>query len=322
PSLASPAPLPSTSSLTTSLRAQLAPPVTAYMSPLSMLRSIGAPSSSGHPHPSLAPPVSPFHSLTTIERANRDRNEHAAQFSRSGHSERKKRKRGLGKKLPRLGVAADSKVEDTIATASDGTEVVNLIVLVYPPRPSSDDCHIHNLPLGLHHYVQNRDAFQAVLGSVGLEHSFDNLLLTTKVVELLEVVQASLSRFGWTFPPSPIAEPTSIFRRHERLAIQLLRFVGRGAINNNAYTPCLSPGRVESEDMTLGQLIFNTVDYGIAKHAVTSGKKFLLHTVIRSPNVSLDINLFEKGLGSDNVTRTHYCLSKRIYGIFRSDTDA
>ncbi|KAJ3737909.1 hypothetical protein EV360DRAFT_91111 [Lentinula raphanica] len=45
-------------------------------------------------------------------------------------------------------------------------------------------------------------------------------------------------------------------------------------------------------------------------------------TVIRSTNVSLNTNLREKGLGSDNSIHTHHCLSKRIYGIFRSDSDA
>ena len=44
--------------------------------------------------------------------------------------------------------------------------------------------------------------------------------------------------------------------------------------------------------------------------------------VIRSPNVSLNVNLAEKGLGSPNTISRHFCLSKRIYGIFRSDTDA
>ncbi|KAJ3964002.1 hypothetical protein EV361DRAFT_956396 [Lentinula raphanica] len=106
------------------------------------------------------------------------------------------------------------------------------------------------------------------------------------------------------------------------LAIQLLRFTGKGNINNNAKTPRLIPGKVDSEDMTLRQIVTNTSDYAIPKYAVTNSKKFLLHTIIRSSNVALDINLSKKSLGSDNTTRRHFCISKRIFGIFRSDSDA
>ncbi|KAJ3816830.1 hypothetical protein F5880DRAFT_1512303 [Lentinula raphanica] len=319
-----PAPLPSTSSLTTSLHSQPAPPVTTYISPLNMLSSLRASGSSGHPLPSLMPPASPFHSLTTIERANRDRNEHAAMVSTSADSGRRRQRRGQARRLPRLnGLADPLKVDDTIATASDGSAVVSLVVLVYPPKLTPQECHIHNLPPELHHYVQNRDAFETVLSSVNLVRRYDNLPLSTKVVDLLEAVQESLSQSGWVFPPNPSIdnEPFSIFRRHERLPIQLLRFVGRGNINNTAKTPRLISGNVESEDMTLAQIVLNP-DYGVAKYAVTPEKKFLLHTIIRSPNVSFNVNLFEKGLGSDDTVCTHYCLSKRIYGIFRCDADA
>ncbi|KAJ3720455.1 hypothetical protein C8R42DRAFT_642892 [Lentinula raphanica] len=319
-----PAPLPSISTPASSLHSQPAPPITNYLSPLNMLASVHASgSNSGHPHPSFAPPASPFHSLTTIERANRDRSEHAAQMSTS-NPERRRKKRGLGRKPPRLvGSASTFKVEDTIATASDGTEVVSLVVLVYPPPLTPDECQIHNIPLRLHHYVQNSDAFQTVLESLNLVYHFDNLSLNTKVVDLLDVIQSSLSQSGWSFPPnlSSGTEPSAFFRRHERLAIQLLRFVNRGNTNNNAKTPRLCPGKVDSEDMTLAHLVYDP-DYGVSKYAVTSKKKFVLHTAIRSSNVSLSVNLFEKGLGSDNTVHTHHCISKRIYGIFRSDTDA
>ncbi|KAJ3757313.1 hypothetical protein EV360DRAFT_71247 [Lentinula raphanica] len=319
--VSAPAPLPSTSTLTASLHSQPAPPITSYISPVHMLSSVRA-SGSSSGHSPLAPPASPFHSLTTIERANHDRNEHAAQVSTSTDSGRRRRRRGAGRKPPRLTEVVETpKLEDTIATASDGTPVVSLIVLVYPPRPTVDECNFHNIPIELHHYVQNRDAFQTVLKTVGLSYQFDNLPLSTKVVNLLEAVQSSLVQAGWVFPPSTGTEPT-IFCRHERLPIQLLRFVGRGNINNTAKTPRLITGKVESEDMTLAQIVGNITEYGVAKYAVTPDKKFLLHTIIRSPNVSLNVNLFEKGLGSDDALHTHHCLSKRIYGIFRSDADA
>ncbi|KAJ3817290.1 hypothetical protein F5880DRAFT_1618421 [Lentinula raphanica] len=388
--VSAPALLPSTSTLTASLHSQPAPPITSYISPVHMLSSVRA-SGSSSGHSPLAPPASPFHSLTTIERANRDRNEHAAQVSTSTDSGRRRRRRGAGRKPPRLTAVVETpKLEDTIATASDGTPVFHnipielhhyvqnrdafqtvlktvglsyqfdnlplstkvvdlleavqsslvqagwvfppstgteptMIVLVYPPRPTVDKCNIrqtfHNIPIELHHYVQNCDAFQTVLKTVGLSYQFDNLPLSTKVVDLLEAMQSSLVQAGWVFPPSTGTEPT-IFCHHKRLPIQLLHFVGRGNINNTAKTPRLITGKVESEDMTLAQIVGNITEYGVAKYAVTPNKKFLLHTIIRSPNVLLNVNLFEKGLGSNDALHTHHCLSKRIYGIFRSDADA
>ncbi|KAJ3967385.1 hypothetical protein EV361DRAFT_930974 [Lentinula raphanica] len=177
-----------------------------------------------------------------------------------------------------------------------------------------------NLPIELHHYLQNRDAFQSVLESLNLVYRYDNLPLDTKVVDLLESLHSSLVQCGWSFPENH--EASTFFNRHERLAIQLLRFSGKGNTNNNAKTARLIPGKVESADMTLRDVVFNTNDYGIAKYVITNTKKFILQTIIRSPNVSLVLNLAEKSLGSNSTTSRHFCLSKRIYGIFRSDTNA
>ncbi|KAJ3825020.1 hypothetical protein F5880DRAFT_1455293, partial [Lentinula raphanica] len=264
---------------------------------------------------------SPFQSVTAIERANHTRLEHAAQsVGSSSTSTTRKRKRGPGRKPPRLyGTVEPAKVEDSIAVADDGTEVISLLVLVYPPRLSADECNTHAIPIELHHYVQNGDAFEHVLRSLNLAHQFDNLPLNTKVVDLLETLRSLLSQHGWIFPDD---QPQSLFGRHERLAIQLLRFTSKGNINNNAKTPRLTLGKVDSEDMTLREIVTNSNDYGVAKFAITNSKKFVLHTIIRSPNVALNINISEKGLGSDDTTRQHFCISKRIYGIFRSDSDA
>ncbi|KAJ3767157.1 hypothetical protein FB446DRAFT_607036, partial [Lentinula raphanica] len=293
-------------------------PVSSYMSPLRMLSAVSS-RSIGGVSPSTQPSSSPFQSITAIERANNTRLDHAAQVLGNSSSTRRK-KRGPGKKAPRLhGAAESAKIEDSISVADDGREVVNLVVLVYPPRLSPDECHTHAIPLELHHYVQNGDAFEHVLNNLGLSHYFDNLPLDTKVVDLLETLRAFLVQRGWIFPDNP---SQSLFGRHERLAIQLLRFTSKGNINNNAKTPRLIPAKVESEDMTLRQIVTNTNDYGIAKFAITNSKKFILHTIVRSANVSLNVNLSEKHLGSDDTTRRHFCISKRIYGIFRSDTDA
>ncbi|KAJ3832339.1 hypothetical protein F5878DRAFT_13227, partial [Lentinula raphanica] len=64
--VSAPALLPSTSTLTASLHSQPAPPITSYISPVHMLSSVHA-SGSSSGHSPLAPPASPFHSLTTIE---------------------------------------------------------------------------------------------------------------------------------------------------------------------------------------------------------------------------------------------------------------
>ncbi|KAJ3754504.1 hypothetical protein EV360DRAFT_51522, partial [Lentinula raphanica] len=305
-------------------QSQAIQPISSYVSPLSMLSSVTARTNDSGPSrsSSSSAPSSFPQSITAIQQANRDRLGHAASTLHQTTTAPKK-KRGPGKKAPRLNAAIESpKIEDAVAVANDGTQVISLVVLVYPPRLTPDECMVrtYGLPVELHHYLQNRDAFQFVLDSLSLLHRFDNLPLDTKVVDLLEALHSSLVRNGWIFPESQDVSP--FFNRHERLAIQLLRFTGKGNINNNAKTPRLITGKVESEEMTLRDVVFNTKEYGIEKYVITSAKKFVLHTIIRSPNVSLNVNLAEKGLGSPNTISRHFCLSKRIYGIFRSDTDA
>ncbi|KAJ3820633.1 hypothetical protein F5880DRAFT_1704246 [Lentinula raphanica] len=247
-------------------QSQTVQPIPTYISPLSMLSSVttrnqdSGPSHSFLTSSSSSSSLSSFPpSITTIQQANRDRLGHAsATLGQSTTSA--KRKRGAGKKAPRLhGVIEPPKVEDLIAVANDGTQVISLVVLVYPPRLTSDECNMLNLGIELHHYLQNRDAFHNVLEALGLAYYYDNLPLSTKVVDLLDSLHSSLVRFGWNFPENH--EGSSFFSRHERLAIQLLRFSSKGNINNNAKTPRLSPGKVESEDMTLRDIVFNTNDY-------------------------------------------------------------
>ncbi|KAJ3751752.1 hypothetical protein EV360DRAFT_75949 [Lentinula raphanica] len=264
-------------------------PVPTYISPVSMLSSVisRAPNSEpARPLSSFMPPPpsassssssSAFPpSITAIQHANRDRLGHA-NLTLGQSSTATKKKRGSGRKAPRLHATVEApKVEDAVATANDGTQVVSLVVLVYPPRLTPDECNAFNIPNELHHYLQNRDAFQAVLQALGLYYQFDNLPLNTKVVDLLEALRSSLIQFGWEFPENQ--ETSSFFRRHERLAIQLLRFSGKGNINNRANTPRLNPGKVQSEDMTLHEVVFNTNEYGIAKYVITNTKKFVLHT--------------------------------------------
>ncbi|KAJ3831041.1 hypothetical protein F5878DRAFT_668005, partial [Lentinula raphanica] len=306
-------------------QSQATQPISTYVSPVTMLGSVAARNQNSGPFRSLSSSSSPSSSsfpssITAIQHANRERLGHAA-LSLPQNTAAPKKKRGNGKKAPRLhGAVEPLKIEDTFATASDGTQVVSLVVLVYPPRLTRDECNAFGLPMELHHYLQNREAFHTVLESLALLHRFDNLSLNTKVADLLEVLHSLLVQQGWLFPESHDTSP--FFNRYERLAIQLLRFSGKGNINNNAKTPRLSPGKVTSEDMTLNEIVFDTDNYGIAKYVITNTKKFILHTIIRSPNVSLALNLKEKGLGSDDTVRRHFCLSKRIYGIFRSDTNA
>ncbi|KAJ3819131.1 hypothetical protein F5880DRAFT_1449046, partial [Lentinula raphanica] len=307
-------------------------PISTYISPVSMLSSVASRSNNGGPLRSLSGSPSPSSSsfpssITAIQQANRERLGHAS-LTLNHNSSAPKKKRGTGKKAPRLyghqenHTFEPSKVEDAVAVANDGTQVVSLVVLVYPPRLTPDECNVRtfNIPIELHHYLQTRNAFQTVLESLNLLYRFDNLPLSTKVVDLLEALHSSLVQSGWVFPESH--DTSSFFNWHERLAIQLLRFTGKGNINNTAKTPRLIPGQVDSADMTLREVVFDTNNYGIAKYTITNTKKFILHTIIRSPNVSLNLNLKEKGLGSDDTVRQHHCLSKRIYGIFRADTNA
>ncbi|KAJ3768714.1 hypothetical protein FB446DRAFT_600009, partial [Lentinula raphanica] len=302
-------------------------PISTYISPVSMLSSVASRSNNGGPLRSLSGSPSPSSSsfpssITAIQQANRERLGHAS-LTLNHNSSAPKKKRGTGKKAPRLyGVVEPSKVEDAVAVANDGTQVISLVVLVYPPRLTPDECNVRtfNIPIELHHYLQTRNAFQTVLESLNLLYRFDNLPLSTKVVDLLEALHSSLVQSGWVFPESH--DTSSFFNRHERLAIQLLHFTGKCNINNTAKTPRLIPGQVDSADMTLREVVFDTNNYGIAKYTITNTKKFILHTIIRSPNVSLNLNLKEKGLGSDDTVRQHHCLSKRIYGIFRADTNA
>ena len=73
---------------------------------------------------------------------------------------------------------------------------------------------MHAIPLELHHYVQNGDAFEHVLGNLGLAHYFDNLPLDTKVVDLLErpCVPSSFSVAGYsrTTLRNPCSVATSV----------------------------------------------------------------------------------------------------------------
>ncbi|KAJ3753339.1 hypothetical protein EV360DRAFT_74591, partial [Lentinula raphanica] len=232
-------------------QSQAIQPISSYVSPLSMLSSVTARTNDSGPSrsSSSSAPSSFPQSITAIQQANRDRLGHAASTLHQTTTAPKK-KRGPGKKAPRLNAAIESpKIEDAVAVANDGTQVISLVVLVYPPRLTPDECMTYGLPVELHHYLQNRDAFQFVLDSLSLLHRFDNLPLDTKVVDLLEALHSSLVRNGWIFPESQDVSP--FFNRHERLAIQLLRFTGKGNINNNAKTPRLITGKVESEEMTL-----------------------------------------------------------------------
>ncbi|KAJ3727849.1 hypothetical protein C8R42DRAFT_638945 [Lentinula raphanica] len=78
----------------------------------------------------------------------------------------------------------------------------------------------------------------------------------------------SVADVAWLDIPG---QPFAILVRSPRASRhQLLRFTSKGNINNNAKTPRLTPAKVESEDMTLRQIVTNTNDYGIAKFAITN----------------------------------------------------
>jgi len=264
-------------------------PIQTYVSPMQMLASLSGSSlgsgSLGHPHPISG---SAFPSTTMIQNANRDRREHGAAVS----EQRKRKPRGRGAKPPRLG-RVEPTIDDCLAVSDSNQPVVNLDVLVYLPQPSSDQRRVRlyfflpyssvlvivnfqnhpELPSELYHYVQNGDGFQTISDSLGLFYRWDNLELTTKVIDLLERLHFLLQRHGWNFPE---ISSSALFSRRERLPVQLLQFVARGNINNNARTPRLMPGKV-TEEMTLSDIVHNRHLYAIPRFAI-HGNRLLLHT--------------------------------------------
>lgn len=192
-----------------------------------------------------------------------------------------------------------------------------------------------DLPLDLYYYTRQSETFRKVLSSVGRVFRFD-LLLSTSVVELLQHLHACLEHHGYNFPP---ASDASLFLPHERLSVQLLSFVGRGNSNSKAKTPRLITSSI-TPAMTLKDIVEDSVKFAIPRLVVTGDNRFtlntslpflltsytvmmiLLYTVTRSQNISLKVNLKQLQLGSQDSEEEHFCLAKRIYGIFKSDIDA
>ncbi|KAJ4499891.1 hypothetical protein C8R41DRAFT_753381 [Lentinula lateritia] len=289
-----------------------APPITPYSSVHTMLGQVVA-SSEGQGH---SQTVTAFPSITTINRANNDRRAHAAASSSAGST----RTRSKAKKPPSLKGPGPRKIEDCILIDQNGIPVVRLDILIYPGFPSVDDRKNSTLglPDSIYRYLQHNNAFRTILQSLDLVYQFDALPTSTSLLELLQNLKERLLSCGFVFPPKA---SDSIFRDHERLAIQPLAYVGRGNPNNNARTPRLTPGII-TPTMTLQDLLNDVRKYAIPKYAVTEDNRFLLCTILRSNQVAHTVNLHRLHLGSEDAERLHFCLPHRIYGLLKRDCDA
>ncbi|KAL0562361.1 hypothetical protein V5O48_019726, partial [Marasmius crinis-equi] len=115
----------------------------------------------------------------------------------------------------------------------------------------------------------------------------------------------------------------SAFALHESLPLQLLGYSNLGRPNGNHKTPRFATASTPST-LTVGHLLYNPREFGIARWAITTDRRFIINFIVRPSLYPLEacVNLKELHLGSDNSVRNHRCLSTRIYGLFRHDVDA
>ncbi|KAI3605318.1 hypothetical protein WG66_013154 [Moniliophthora roreri] len=86
-----------------------------------------------------------------------------------------------------------------------------------------------------------------------------------------------------------------------------------GRLSGSNKTPRLVPSNVPASS-TIDELLRNNRDFGIPKWAVSSRNTFELHAKVYA-------SLSTLGLGNDTVDRVHWCISRRIYGVFQNDID-
>ncbi|KAJ4492151.1 hypothetical protein C8J55DRAFT_556589 [Lentinula edodes] len=289
-----------------------APLITPYSGAHTMLGQVIASSEAqGHPRT-----VTAFPSITTINHANNDRCTHAAASRSAGSSGACSK----AKKPPSLKGPRPWKIKDCILIDQNGVPVVQLDILIYPGFPSVDDCKNSaiGLPDSIYRYFQHNDAFRTILQSLDLVYQFVALPTNTSLLQLLQNLKKQLLSCRFVFP---LTASDSIFQDHEHSAIQPLAYIGRGDPNNNACTPCLTPGII-TPTMMLQDLLDDVRKYAIPKYAVTEDNRFLLCTILRSNQVAHTVNLHHLHLGSKDAERVHFCLPHRIYGLLKRDCDA
>ncbi|KAH7868874.1 uncharacterized protein C8R40DRAFT_1177313 [Lentinula edodes] len=144
--------------------------------------------SQGHPRVTTAPG---FSGLTTIQRTNNMRLEHANQSLPQGS--RKGKRRGKAVCPPGLSRWDQGpSIEDCISIATGGVEVVSIDVLVYLPMPPMTDINFYRLPRQSIFYEINKDAYHMFLEVLGLFHQYPNLPTSTTVFDLLSDITTKL----------------------------------------------------------------------------------------------------------------------------------
>ncbi|ESK87386.1 hypothetical protein Moror_11683 [Moniliophthora roreri MCA 2997] len=248
-----------------------------------------------------------------VQLANWERIEHARESLPV-----KKRKRLKAVKLPSLlGHLLVPRVEDCLRQAERGEVVVTLDVLVLPPQPSTKDHKTFKLLQHLYCYTAHKASFCSVLQKLHLTFTFPNLRVATTVGELLQHLTARIQAQGYSFPERsalPFAAP------HESLPLGLLSYTNMGRLSGSNKTPRLMPSNVPASS-TIDELLRNNRDFAIPKWAVSSRNTFELHAIIQAPFLEVYASLSTLGLGNDMVDCVHWCISRRIYGVFQNDID-
>ncbi|KAK7025316.1 hypothetical protein VNI00_016098 [Paramarasmius palmivorus] len=322
--------LPSSTQLPTARPLPETPPMAVSFPPSSSVQHPAIQSvPSGFPVPAITPYSSvqmleavasgsqnPFPTLTSVQRANQTRLEHA-----QGSCPKNWKPRGKAQRPPNLVARLPvPSVERCLAMASGDVKVANIEVWIHPPQPTlAERRQDHNLPRNMYRYYRNEESYCIILKALNLWYQFTHLPVTTKLVDLVRHLSDALVQKGFTFPP---ASGTSAgFAPHEGLPLQLLSYTNLGRPNGGNKTPRLVSAAYRSET-TLADIIANNREYAIAKWCICNQNYFLLHLSIRSPMTEAMVNLKEAHLGSDDVIRVHRCIGRRIYSIFRSDIDA
>ncbi|KAJ3927406.1 MAG: hypothetical protein NXY57DRAFT_904018 [Lentinula lateritia] len=269
--------------------------------------------SQGHPRVTTAPG---FSGLTTIQRTNNMRLEHANQSLPQGS--RKGKRRGKAVRPPGLSRRDQGpSIEDCISIATGGVEVVSIDVLVYLPMPPMSDINFYRLPRQSIFYEINKDAYHMVLEALGLFHQYPNLPTSTTVFDLLSDITTKL-RQRYDLPSVSSSLPLA---PQELLPLHLMGFSNHGRANGSFNTAKLRTMPYETTT-TIRHLLNGNGVYVVPKLVITKNNHFQLHTIIRNYPLEANISLAQVYLGSDNTVRPHRCLSKRVYNMFRNDCDA
>ncbi|KAJ3922429.1 hypothetical protein F5877DRAFT_16041, partial [Lentinula edodes] len=265
----------------------------------------------GHSRVTTAPG---FSGLTTIQRTNHSRLDHASQSL----PQAPRKGRGKAIRPPALGRRDQGpSIEDCVNIALGGIEVVSIDILVYPPMPPTPDINFYRLPRQPIIYDINKDLYRMVLEALGLFHQYSHLPTSTTVFDLFSDITIKLKQ-RYNLPSISSSIPLSA---QELLPLHLMGFSNHGRANGAYNTSKLRPMPYEM-NTTIRNLLNGNGVYVVPKLVITRENHFCLHALIRNYPLEANVSLAEVYLGSDNTVRFHRCLSKRVYNMFRNDSDA